>query len=228
MKKAITRALVSPLALWSLCLALLLTGCQQSSFDCKDIKSGGIFVYPETQWNMTPEEVMAALSLTEEQFVQVSETETAGCEEQIFLSESHELCGVPADLYFWFRSYSGYPGFGLKSVTWMFEEGADLEPVKRGLEDALGPMDGAHTAYPLFYWDSEDTLAQYMDGTLDGLLNEAVLERMETEPAATITLVDDPSVPLPVASYPAVDAHARMVILSSNAADVMQMGKSQQ
>lgn len=210
--------------LWSLCLVLLCTGCQQTAPDFKDIASGGMFAYPGTQWNMTPEEVTAALSLTEEQFVQVSETETEGCEERIFLSEGHRLRGVPADLYFWFRSYSGYPGFGLKGVTWMFEEGADLEPVKRGLEEALGPMDSAHAEYPLFSWDSENTLAQYADGTLDGLLNEAVWERMKTEPAAAITLVDDPPAPLPVASYPAVDAHAKMVILSSNAADVMQLG----
>ena len=195
-------------------LLLFLTGCGERELSFDSIKSGGIFVYPGTRWNMTPEEVMSALNLTEKQFARVSDPsaeEIKGVTDQLFLMEQAGVSGLAADVCFWFRSYGETGDLGLKAVTWLFARDADLEPVRRDITAALGEPARTDGEHALTYWDSEDSLDQY--GTFAA----------EGEPAVSLILVDGPDTALPLASLPGVGPGAKALILGGNMGDVRQL-----
>lgn len=197
-----------------------------AALQVEDIMSEGLFVYPGTQWNMTPEEVRQALDLNEEHFKQAAESDGDGFTDRVYLVEKSKLSGLLSDVYFWFRAYGESSDFGLKSVSWIFDEAADLEPLKRDLEASFGNASRIDAQHSLLYWDSDEKLVQYInDECVENVksLSGHLFERIENEAAASLVLVDGPDRALPMATLPSVTANANMIILSSSLSDVMQI-----
>jgi len=175
---------------------------------------------------MTPTEVMDALDLNDEQFKQVSETAEDDFTDRVFIVEKSKVPEILSDVYLWFRSYSGSLDFGLKSVTWVLDETTDMESIQRDIEVSLGNPTEINTRYSLLQWDSNNKLSQYMSNEFVENMktkSEYFFQRAENEAAASLIFVNEPGIALPMATFPSVGANAKMIILSSNLTDIMQL-----
>jgi len=194
-----------------LCAAacLLAAGCGSSSGGCKEVLSDGLVVFPGTEWNMTPEEVMAALSLTEEDLAE----EASDDWQYAFLVRDMAVFGLPADVVYNFgdasysfrdNGYTGEPVFGLRAVQVNFPEDADMDAVRLSLEKALGEpgeaREGTYTARwsgrrKLCEFQSEEML-HYMEERYrnrpEGLDSETQIKMLYDAPASELYLVAAP------------------------------------
>ena len=208
-----------------LCLFILVS-CGQADDDLKVVKNGGIFVYPGTEWNMTPEDAKKAMGFSDSQFSQFIDMKNGTITEKIFLVEGETAFGREADTYFWFRSYDDDLNDGLKAVTWIFEEDTDMESVRQKVEASFGNAEKIDMEHSLLYWFSEDKVNQYMSDSFLKVREERQLSKYpEDDPAVSLILVNDPDYALPLGTLPSVQAHAKMLILTGNLADVLQINQ---
>lgn len=205
-------------------LLFMLAGCNQAEADFRIVKSGGIFVYPGTEWNMTPEETAETLGFSSGQFLQI-DMDSDSVDDKIFLVEEGNVFGQKAETYFWYRSYGENLPCGLKAVTWIFDEHADMESLKQEIEASFGDAARTDLEHSLLYWDSEDKMDRYMSGRfLEGREKKSLSRNLKDEPAVSLILVNEPDYALPI-GLPAVQAQAKMLILMGNLTDVLQINQ---
>lgn len=179
--------------LLGICLALLLGGCAQSGERSDEwTDDQGRMVYPGTQWNMTPEEVIEALELEEgayEYEITQEYSEAAGevgCA-AVTVSET-EVLGQHAAVVFIFLGYQD-EFLGLAEVQCIFQDDADMDSLEKSLIELYGEPTEDDTL-PEDY--REDFLLWYSGVTVGDLIADApnapmIGEYLE-EPACEVKL----------------------------------------
>ncbi len=142
-----------------LCLAVLflLCGCARVS----DKISGEELVFPGTEWNMTPEEVRAALDVSEEEWSDRSVVlddgynyELSGC----------QLLGHEVGLTFCFREFAESGQIGLSFVVAYFQDGTTADALLAQLTEQLGEGVDRNG---LLVWNSTRTVEPEMQQAFD-------------------------------------------------------------
>lgn len=183
---------VTRLLAFSLILALLLVlgGC--GGPEEKDVISqDDLLCYPGLQWNMAPEEVLAALGWEKEDRAVVEDRlpgEDNG-NRYIFSLTGLSLFGETVSGVFAFLN-SEEGSQGLEYVYILFPDGCDFDKVKDSLANQLGEPTLPPNENPEVHrlaWDSVETLKPYLDAVYPGLPHE----RMDGMPAGRVFWTDD-------------------------------------
>ena len=110
----------------------------------------GILVFPKTQWNMTMEEVLAALN--------IREYEQLPYRTSIRVAEM-EVLGQMAEVTFDFIQYTNHAEPGLSDVTVEFLDTEASDPVLELLTESIGPAYAESTTEQPYSWSSLSTVA---------------------------------------------------------------------
>ena len=147
-----------------LLLSISLPGCAGTeSLDPK------LFQYSNTQWNMTVDEVMTALELTEDDCAVLLENSQSLIPTYIFSTNSLKLFGEKATTVFEFRTQAG-DEYGLNAVYVLFEPNVNISNICSRIEKQLGPdidaevrSDMADASGNIGYWDSSEMMMPYIE-----------------------------------------------------------------
>lgn len=155
------------------------------------ISQDNLLCYPGLQWNMTPEEVLAALGREERNCI-VEEDQVPGennGNRYIFSLTDLPLFGETVNAVFAFLN-SGENSQGLEYVYVLFPDKYDFDKVKNSLMDQLGAPTLPPNENPDVHrlaWDSVETLKPYLDTVYPSLPHE----RVDGSPAARVFWTDD-------------------------------------
>lgn len=183
---------VNRLLAFSLALALLLTlgGCGTPKEE-DVISQEALLCCPGLQWNMTPEEVLAALGKKEKDRT-VEEDRLPGEDNgnrYIFSLSGLTLFGETVDGVFAFLK-GGENSWGLEYVYILFPDSCDFDAVKDALTGQLGEPSIPENENPEVHrlaWDSTETRKPYLDAVYPDLPHE----RIDGTPAGRVFWTDD-------------------------------------
>lgn len=181
---------VTRLLAFSLVLLLALGGC--GGLEEKDVISqDDLLCYPGLQWNMTPEEVLAALGREKEDCAVVEDRlpgEDNG-NRYLFSLSGLTLFGETVNGVFAFLN-SEEESQSLEYVYVLFPDSCDFGKVKDSLTGQLGEPTLPPNENPEVHrlaWDSEKTLKPYLDAAYPGLPHD----RLDNSPAGRVFWTDD-------------------------------------
>ncbi len=140
--------------------------------------SGERLAYPGTEWNMSPDEVKAALGLTEDMCVMVSDTaeESEALYQRYAFRTEQRVLGEDATVVFVFMDYVAEEYFGLQQVYVYFHAEADHASLLKALEEQLGTPAGDS----MHRWNASETIT--IENTL--IDQESSAAYLELYPAA--------------------------------------------
>lgn len=173
-----------------LTLLLVLGGCGGPE-EAAGISQDDLLCYPGLQWNMTPEEVLAALG-REERDCAVEEYRLPGEDNgnrYIFTLSDLTLFGETVDGVFAFLK-GGEHSWGLEYVYVLFPDSCDFDAVKASLTGQLGEPSIPENENPEVHrlaWDSRETRKPYLDAVYPDLPHE----RVDGTPAGRVFWTDD-------------------------------------
>lgn len=174
----------------ALALLLSLAGCGTTKAKTV-ISQDTLLCYPGLRWNMTPEEVLAALGRTESDAVPEERLpEEDNGDRYIFSLTGLELFGQTVNAVFAFLN-KNEEQCGLEYVYVLFPNSADFDAVRDSLTEQLGDPTLPPNENPDVHrlaWDSTETLNPFLDTVYPGLPHQ----RTDASPAARVFWTDDP------------------------------------
>lgn len=206
------------LALLLCATVLLLTACSVASKP--ELNRDGVLVYPGTQWNTPPEEVLSALGLSASDCTVTIDTTFSpaanGNPQKVgqytLVVENREFLGEKAILELQFRQYAEDAPIGLDSVIVRYADDVDMAALKTKLVDLLGEPTKVISDH-VESWDSEKPWTAFMgENSHQTVLSRAQardeqfktgtqeVDYLERTPASCIRWTDD-------ASFMAYNAH---------------------
>lgn len=173
----------------ALALLLSLAGCGTAKAKTV-ISQDTLLCYPGLRWNMTPEEVLAALGRRESDTVpEACLADFDSTKHRDFSLTGLELFGQTVSAVFSFVA-EGEGQWGLEYVYVLFPENGDFAGVKNSLAEQLGdpvmPPNQSQDGHAL-QWDSTQTLEPYLDAAFPARTNTSADEI----PAARVFWTDD-------------------------------------
>lgn len=152
---------IIPLLCLLLCLSLF-AGCADQN--PPSLRDGGNIVYPGVQWFCSPQELLDALKLSQNDVTIRDDTATAGGQYEI-LAKGLKLFGDEAGISFSFSKGSDTI-LRLTQIEAHYDETVDMAAIREKVESSLGAPTEEPADYSghLAYWDSETTVTT-PDGT---------------------------------------------------------------
>lgn len=165
---------IIPLLCLLLCLSLF-AGC--AGKNPPSLRDGDNIVYPGVQWFCSPQELLDALKLTQNDVTIRDDTTATGGQYEI-LAKGLKLFGDEAGVIFLF-SKSNDTILRLTQIEARYDETVDMAAIREKVESSLGAPTEEPVDYSghLAYWDSEATITT-PDGT-------------KTFPASRLSWLDD-------------------------------------
>ena len=170
------------------------------------VSEDGLLVFPGTRWNMTQEEVLTALGLSE------SDVDAFG--EYGFIVSDYPFLGQKAEITFYFQRYSERNPFGLGSVAITFPSEETSNAVCATLRESLGTPLSENSDTSFCIWHSDTLLEEWISPEVfqfwltdyTGLLPEGVDGTVGAIPASELIWQS--------AGYPEPDIQASLIFSS--------------
>ena len=155
-------------------LVLSLWGCAGEK---TAVSQDALLCYPGLEWNMTPEEVLNALSREESDCVPEEGIIERNSEKyETFSLPGLKLFGKETQTVFSFVGEAA-GRFGLEAVYVLFPEDTNFEAVRDSLTDQLGkPSLPLAPSEHALAWDSETPLKSYVEAVYGGVNNPGIDE----------------------------------------------------
>ena len=152
------------------------------------VNGDGILVFPGTRWNMTREEVLAALELTE--------SDLDSFDNYQFTIPEYAFLGQNVEITFCFNRYSQANHFGFDSVMITFDSQEAADAVCTILKDALGAPLSENSDIGSYIWHSPTKLDALISGEAfefwltdyTGLKQEGENSTIHSIPASTLMM----------------------------------------
>ncbi len=165
---------VMPWLCLCLSLLLLLCGCTQTSAKL----TTDDLAFPGTEWNMSVEEVQAALEIPDEQWVPEKEG--------IYTLDSLTLWEKEVIVSFQFRDFTDAGHLGLYQTVVLFPDQTDSEALKAEIQERIVINKGSYADADIFFWSSFDKIGNYEKEMRAKGMNLDTIEALVDAPVARL------------------------------------------